>query len=128
MSKIKLTDTILDITVKLCEGNAGAATVLVKIVKETKSIDPQSCLECIGPLIHLDDLGIYGSNIWILYKDRCEQNINKLIALLRASQLGIISREKIICLSQERSFDSGFEDLTEIYNKVKERLSEFVLN
>lgn len=128
MNKIKLTDSLQDSVVKLCQGNVGALNVLMQIIKDGKSIDPDSALENIGPLLHLDDLGIYGSNIWILYKERCEQNINKLIALLRANQLGFISDEKIRYLSEEHSFDFRHEDLTEIYNKVKERLPDFVLN
>ena len=91
MAKIKLDDTLMTILLKLTEGNPGAATVLVKIVKEADTIDPDASLGHLAILLDLDTLEIYGSNIWILYKDICGQSIKHFIATLRAWQLGFIS-------------------------------------
>jgi hypothetical protein len=37
----------------------------------------------------LDSLGIYGPNVWVIFKDVCEQNHARMLAVLRATQLGI---------------------------------------
>ena len=95
MAKIKLDDTLMTILLKLTEGNPGAATVLVKIVKEADTIDPDASLGHLAILLDLDTLEIYGSNIWILYKDICNSSIKHFIAVLRANQLGFISSKQL---------------------------------
>jgi hypothetical protein len=38
----------------------------------------------------LDSLGIYGPNVWVIFKDVCEQNHARMLAVLRATQLGML--------------------------------------
>jgi hypothetical protein len=33
----------------------------------------------------LDSLGIYGPNVWVIFKDVCEQNHARMLAVLRAT-------------------------------------------
>jgi len=51
-------------------------------------IDPDSALEGFGVLLDLDEHGIYGSRIWMLYKDVCFESVPSMVAVLRAYQLG----------------------------------------
>ena len=44
-NQIQLTDSVPDILVKLSEGNPGACSVLVRLVKEGAEIDPESWTE-----------------------------------------------------------------------------------
>lgn len=82
--------------VSMAEGNIGAATVLTSLIKASKVIDKASALEGLGAPMQLDMLEIYGEHIWILYKVVCKENIYTMIALLRANQLGHLSKSEMI--------------------------------
>jgi hypothetical protein len=89
--RIKLEMSMLDAVACVCEGNPGAIRVCLEILKHGGQIDPDSLLGGFGVILLLDTLGIYGSQIWILHKDICEENIIATIGMLRAFQLGHIS-------------------------------------
>ena len=91
MTKIQETDTMLDSLTKMAEGNPGAITVLMQIMTEAERIDPDSFMGSFGAILSLDTQNIYGSRIWMLYKDVCGENITDTIGLSRAVQMGIIS-------------------------------------
>ena len=95
MTRIKLDDTLQDSIIKLCEGNPGALTVCARLCQEGGKIDPGDWLLGAGKLLSLDTLGIYGSSIWLLYKDICGQDLAKMVAVLRGWQLGFVSGDKI---------------------------------
>jgi hypothetical protein len=61
-----------------------------------RRIDPLSYLKVIGPVMLLDSLGIYGPNVWVIFKDVCEQNHARMLAVLRATQLGMLSSEALL--------------------------------
>lgn len=105
--RIELNDTALSACMKLAEGNPGAITALMKLMGAAPRIDPDSAWGAIGPLFSLDRMGIYGSNIWLLWKDVCGQDAVKVKTLFRAAQLGIISETpiKMAAASGEHSFD-----------------------
>ncbi len=90
MSRINLSDGMMDVFIKMCEGNPGAMSVLAQIMEHGEKIDPDNAFGGLGPILALDTHEIYGSNIWILFKDVCGQNIVHMIAMLRAIQLGLI--------------------------------------
>jgi hypothetical protein len=54
------------------------------LMKHSEEIDPLSYLK-VGPVMLLDSLGIYGPNVWVIFKDVCEQNHARMLAVLRAS-------------------------------------------
>jgi hypothetical protein len=104
--RIGANDTLKDTLIKLAEGNPGAINVMMQIVNKAAIIDPDSALGPFGCLLNLDSFGIYGSRIWMLYKDVCDEDITKTIALLRAVQLGILSR-----LDIQRAIDNRGNDI-----------------
>lgn len=57
-----------DCIIAMANGNPGAARVMCEMIKH----DPVKGQ--IG-LCHLDDKEIYGSDIWVVYKDICKQDI-----------------------------------------------------
>jgi hypothetical protein len=90
MSLLDLKDNGYTACVKLSQGNPGAVTTIVLLLKHAGDIDKDSALGGIGSLFELDQLGIYGSRIWMLYSDVCKRSLPKMVALLRAVQLGIL--------------------------------------
>ena len=91
-NRITLGDTLIEAITKIGEGNVGAVSIMARIMAIGGEIDP------IGSpfmmIAYLDEWGIYGEQIWILYK-KCQENIIYFMALLRARQLGIITREEM---------------------------------
>ena len=85
MSKeiIDLTDSMMSAIMKLSEGNPGAMQVCMKIMDKAEEIDPDAMLGGLGVLLSLDTHQIYGSKIWMLYKDMCGEDIVKTLAVLR---------------------------------------------
>lgn len=129
MSKIHLTDNIQEAVIKVANGNPGAATVLVQALTLGDDIDPDDVMGGLGTVLSLDDYGIYGTDIWVFYKDICGGSIAKLIAVLRACQLGFFNSKVLIdaCSRQDRS-GVDLIPVEELYLKVKERLPRFHTN
>ncbi len=121
-TRLELTDSIMDVVIKMVEGNPGAISVCTQLLKENKEIDPDSALGEMGSIFSLDGLGIYGSRIWMLYKDVCGEDITKTIGLLRANQLGFIS-ETILNHAIDNRGDGV--DLDNLMEQVKEKLPNF---
>ena len=69
--RIRTTDSLLDVIVNLSEGNPGAVTVMAKALAQGEAIDPDSVFGGMGAIRALDGLQIYGSHIWLLFKDLC---------------------------------------------------------
>jgi hypothetical protein len=125
MPKIKTLDTTpMDIMVMLAEGNPGAASVLGKMFNQGEAIDPDSALGGMSGLFALDTLGIYGSHIWVLYKDICGQNLVRMLGLLRANQLGFLSNADLKSAVHALPADRAL-DVDALLAKVKEQLPRF---
>lgn len=90
---LKLEDSLMDMLVKMSEGNTGAMSCLAELIKVEKDIDPDSAFSPmgVGAMIQLDGLGIYGSPIYILWSDQCGRNPNKMLGLLRCVQMGHVT-------------------------------------
>jgi len=86
--RIELSDSILDIVTKMSNGNPGAISVIIKIIKHGAEIDPDSFCGSLGTIFNLDREGIYGSDLWLFYKDVCKENIVNVVGVLRCCQLG----------------------------------------
>lgn len=126
MCRINLTDDALSAIKKMSDGNIGAVTVLIKILEQGGKIDPDDFMGGLGGILSLDSLGIYGSRIWILYKDICGEDVSMMLAVLRSHQLGYLASKTLFdaCQREDRS---GREMVNpeEMYRKVKERLPNF---
>lgn len=119
--RIQLQDSMIDVIKKMAGGNIGALRVLMEIIEKSPIIDPQGAMGGLGAILSLDTENIYEERIWMLYKDVCGENITKMLACLRASQLGIInSRQLNVTID-----DFGSLDVDDILSKVKDRLEHF---
>jgi hypothetical protein len=127
MSRIKLTDTTMDALIKMSEGNPGALSAMMELLDKTPKIDPQSALGGIGSILALDTYGIYGSDIYVLWSDKCGRDIRKMCLLLRAVQLGHLHKSRL----QEMGADQGHginlsdEEWSDINAKVCNQLEKF---
>lgn len=119
--RIELHDTPMSAIAKLSEGNPGAVTVLVDLFKTTPSLDPDAAFGGVAPLFTLDTMGIYGSKIWVLFKDCCGSSILGLQTVLRAYQLGILRRYEI----DEAMRDYTALDTTSLLASVQKELPRF---
>ena len=93
-TRLALDDTVMTSIIKMAGGNPGALRVCTDIVKHGQDIDPHG-MGGLGALIFLDALGIYGSRIWILFKDVCGEDLVKTMACLRSWQLGITPEQEL---------------------------------
>lgn len=105
---------IRELIIRLADGNVGAITVMMEMVNHGPRIDPDAAFGPWAGLLSLDSWGIYGSDIWVLYKDICGESIVKTLAVLRAAQLGITAEVEA-------------KDVDGLLAKVQERLPGFAV-
>jgi len=117
---------MMDVVQKLAEGNPGAITVCMRILQETPQVDPD-CGAGFLPLLHLDSQRIYGSRIWMLYKDVCKQDIVSTLGMIRAVQLGYLPETELnhAIDNYGRKLDGSNLDVEGLLAEVKTRLPNF---
>lgn len=69
-SRIKLTMSVPDCIISVVDGNPGALRVCMNLLENNEL--------GFADLLHLDDMEIYGSDIWLCYKDICRENLEML--------------------------------------------------
>lgn len=119
--RIELKDTLMDVFMKMSDGNPGALTVMAELYQRVPEIDPMSALGGLGAIMDLDTLGIYGPRIWMLYKDVCSEDIEKTNWMLRAVQLGVISEYEL----NIRIDTYGHDGVDEIIEMVHTQLANY---
>lgn len=128
--RINLNDdhTNIFIKFKLAKGNPGALAAMTEMCNAVPTVDPDFPLRSLGILQSLDNYGIYGTDIYVLFSDICGRNAAKAIAVLRAVQLGFFTRE-ILADACHRQDYSGRDmvPVDELCEKVKEQLPGFNL-
>ena len=87
----------------MSDGNPGAANVLAMLLKHGAEIDPDAAFGGFGCVLALDTLEIYGSDIWVFYKDVCGQELETMIGCERAVQMGIKPSSWLKKLNRKRS-------------------------
>lgn len=122
--RINLDDSFMDIIMKMCSGHPGAIRALSSVVVAGDRIDPDAVFGAVGSIMFLDTLGIYEEQIYILWNDQCRRSTHDFIMLIRACQLGFISREELV-LASIGSPDMVQLDIDELRVKVCERLLNF---
>lgn len=114
--------TTMDVVATLSDGNPGAVDVLCRLLNEGPTIDPDCALGGLANLLDLDSHGIYGSRIWMFYKNVCKQDLIRMVGLLRAVQLGLLEGHKLH--SAIDNYGVGL-DIPALIAQVKERLPRF---
>ncbi len=127
MTRINLVDTGRDILVKMADGNPGALSAMIEMLKHGETVDPQCFMGGMGAILSLDTLGIYGTEIYILWNDQCKRDTRELLMLLRANQLGFVSSSEIKTVAEDQMRQVMFseEKMEELDKQVCERLPRF---
>lgn len=81
---IEPSDTLMSAIIKLCDGNPGAAIVCASVVKHSEF--------GMMDLLHMDDMGLKGSAIWVGYKYYCGEDIAKFVEAVRSRDLEMINK------------------------------------
>lgn len=100
--RISPTDSIQSMVIKMSDGNPGAINVMMAVLLETGSIDPDNILGGLGVILSLDAHDIYGSDIWCLFKDGCGQDMTTMVGALRAVQLGHLGINELKSMVERR--------------------------
>lgn len=120
---LRLTDinaTIMDVAIAMGGGNPGGLRVTLDLIQKGGAIDPQA-FDGIAHVLTLDVHGIYAHRIWMLYKDVCGEDLARMIAVLRAVQLGIIDTAELDHAIDNRG--AGL-DVDSTITAVKQRLPD----
>lgn len=127
MARIKLEDTVQDVLVKMSDGNPGAISCMMAILQEHDKIDPQAFMGGLGAILLFDTYEIYGTNIYILFSDKCGRDVRKMLMLMRATQLGYFSHLRLreMASDQMREINLTDTEWKELDDKVCETLKEF---
>ncbi len=121
-TRLELTDSGMSAAMKMSEGNPGARRVVTDLMRNADKIDPMGGMGGFGPILNLDSFGIYGARIWMLYKNVCGEDYTATVGVLRACQLGLIS--KIVLNTAIDNRGRGL-DVEETLKKVREQLPNF---
>jgi len=81
--EVTLEMSVMDVMTVMCEGNPGALTVIIEMMK-----NPDGLIY----LLHLDDMNIRGSQIWIGFKYYCGQDLKRFIECIVARDQGMIDK------------------------------------
>ena len=119
MSRLNLEMSIKEIVMAMVDGNPGAVQVVMGLVENNAEIDPMSFLGPITAVTQLDGLGIYGSDIWCLYKDVCGTDLIKLMAVIRANQMGLVSADYV------KNATEGSIDVDLLYKALRMEIPSF---
>jgi hypothetical protein len=103
MSRIQLTDTLMDMIVKMSEGNMGASTALMDIMTKHNEIDPEAVMCGVGAIMLLDTWEIYGSDIYVLWNDKCDRDVRKMLMIMRSCQMGNFSHQKLKVMAADQT-------------------------
>lgn len=126
MSRIQLQDNLISAITKMAEGNMGAMTAMMEIIKIAPEVDPNAFMGGLGSILLMDTFEIYGTDIYVLWSDICERNTVKMLAVLRATQLGLFSSKTLKDASNRQDYSGkNLVPVDELYQKVKEKLPEF---
>ncbi|MFH6945136.1 hypothetical protein [Flavobacterium sp. FlaQc-50] len=124
-NRIQSKDTMPDVLAKMSDGNFGAVDALMKLLA-SDHVDPDNYFGGLGVILTLDTWQIYGTDIYVLYSDICDKDIVKMIAVLRATQMGLFAESllKDACSRQDYS-GRDIVPVNELYEKVKQKLPKF---
>jgi len=99
---LTLDDTLEDIVVKMSKGNPGAMSAIVSLLSEYPLADPLNPLKELAPILTFDYLGIYGTDLYIIWNDKCNRDVYKIFILIRSIQLGFMDGKKLVALSKDQ--------------------------
>lgn len=86
--RLKVDDTLHDIVVKMSDGNPGCVSFLLNFIKES--------YDGAFKILAFDKMELYGENLYKLWNDCCNREIDEVNKVLDAWYKGKISTQEII--------------------------------
>ncbi len=123
--RIKLGMSVKDLIVAMGGGNPGALKACMELLLKGEKVDPDAFSGGLGNLLMLDTLGIYEERIYMLWSDVCGRDVGKMIAVLRAHQLGQLAGVDTKVLNHAIDNRGAGIDLDAVVEAVKSRLPNF---
>ena len=74
--RIQLHDSMMDIVTKMSEGNMGAITCLMEMIKKD---DWYAGVHGVLMILNFDSMGLYGSKLYMLWNDCCDRDLIQLV-------------------------------------------------
>lgn len=130
MNRIELVKhNLLDFVINLSKGNPGSIAAMEQILLHADKIDRDSAYGEIHSLLLLDKFKIYGLGIHILFKDKCEEDVRRLIILLRATEFGFVGVDSLQNMAADRmyQYDLAEHQWKSLDERVCARLPGFKL-
>jgi hypothetical protein len=90
---IELHHSLIDLIVLMGEGNMGGLSVAAKLAYTGENGTFM--------LLHLDDMNIRGTQIWIAFKDYCKENMEEFIKCIKARDAAMIEKVNEVGLLNE---------------------------
>ena len=72
--KINLNDNLQEVIIKMSAGNPGTMIILMNMLQYEDGL---------LRILDLDSMGIYGSQIWVGYKDHCSSDIENFLKTIK---------------------------------------------
>lgn len=126
-TRIRPNSTVAQTLVDLAEDDMSAVLVLSELYRSGE-IDPDSVMGGLGALMLFDRLGLYGPAITTLYKSLCDSSPVRTLAVLRATQLGLVDGERVRAAVDWKRTGEGPPatlDVDQILADVRGRLKNF---
>ena len=94
--EIDINGSVLDMLLLMSEGNLGAATVLSRIMNKYDAGAMS--------IFDLDDMNIRGAQIWVAFKDVCNEDLDMLCEKLKKRDPSMVE-----AINKEMSRDSTYK-------------------
>jgi len=131
MSRLNGNDSPEAVIQKMSDGSTEVARIAYRMIAEGPSIDTYNQAGRLSPVYALDRMGIYGARLWNLFHAECGGSMVKLIALLRAQQLSLVTEAQIIHAADYRAIANELQerwngvDADDVLRKVQRQLPGF---
>lgn len=89
-SRLSMSLSVAQVISEMSQKHPEAKKVCREIYARSDEIDPHQASPGLTYMIWLDELEIYGAQIYTLYKKVCGEDLIKFMALIRAYQLGAL--------------------------------------
>jgi hypothetical protein len=99
----------------LADGNPGAVDAIVNMVSITQKAFPNAPGGALCGVLLLDDFGIYGPDIWRLFKDWSDRNPVYMLGILTLAKVGLLKID----------LDAKGPNLDNLLEAVREVIPEF---
>lgn len=124
MSRVRLMMTMSEAVGVMSDGKPGPINVLMMLLTAGAVIDPRAGLGGFQYVAWLDDFGIYGDDIFRLYKTVCNCSLITMMALFRGWNVGTVTKATIHELLREGQPMTD-EEITRLITGVREHVPDF---